>query len=178
MHCIVEDCNREHKAKGYCELHYGRFKRHGDPLKSLNVNYPAVRRSRIPQTRLCQLDGCNNAHLSKGLCRKHYKRFKKWGDPNKRGRVKGQGHVNKQGYVEVVENGKKYRQHRRVMEDYLGRPLVSDETVHHKNGVRSDNRIENLELRVGSHGQGILVEDALAWADEIIKRYRGFWGTG
>lgn len=42
-------------------------------------------------------------------------------------------------------------QHRHFMEAHIGRPLLRDEVVHHKNGVRHDNRIENLELMTPSH---------------------------
>ena len=53
--------------------------------------------------------------------------------------AKGHPHADKSGYV---------MQHRLVMERMLGRHLVLGEHVHHKNGVRDDNRPENLELWV------------------------------
>lgn len=53
---------------------------------------------------------------------------------------------NKGPYVSVKINGKWYLEHRYTMEQHLGRKLTKKEVVHHVNGIRNDNRIENLML--------------------------------
>jgi hypothetical protein len=105
----------------------------------------------------------------------HYQRYRSQGHPGPSGRVKGEdnsGHTTTKGYRTVTVNGEQVLEHRFVMELILGRELLPGENVHHINGVRWDNRPANLELWVSSQPAGQRIPDLLAWADEIISRYR------
>ncbi len=83
--------------------------------------------------------------------------------PAKIKRDVGYKHTNDDGYVLIyTENGVKL-EHRYVMEKHLGRPLVSGENVHHKNGVRDDNSLDNLELWYTAQPRGQRVDDLIRY---------------
>ena len=109
----------------------------------------------------------NRRRCSVAVAQQRYKRTPE----GKRIRYEGEKRKNN-GYVQVYTSDGWKREHRLVMESIIGRPLLAEETVHHINGIRSDNRAENLELWSKSHPAGQRVSDLVSWAEEILKTYK------
>lgn len=124
-----------------------------------------------PASRCSHPEGCDRPEVAQGLCDLHYRRvITKKGDLGPVGRVispKGTPCRKASGYV-MIE--RKF-EHRLVMEQVLGRPLLPTENVHHVNGVRDDNRRENLELWSSWQPAGQRVADKVAWAIELLALY-------
>lgn len=175
--CTWKDCARGVKALSLCNAHYQRH--------SAGKDMDAPFRERR-EGRTCQILDCDKPPVGKLHCSLHYQRIAKGISLSQPIRITRPGEwatwrVNKSGYVyrtkNLYGNRETQFQHRYVMEQHLGRSLAKHETVHHKNGQRDDNRIENLELWSKSQPYGQRVEDKLAWAREYLEEY-GYTVTG
>ena len=173
--CAAESCERRAVTRGWCHGHYLRWSRTGD----VKPDVPLAR----PVRDTCSVDDCERGSHSAGMCRSHYERQRKHGDPmaGKPFRtVTGDGSIS-HGYVwisvppekrHLVPPGRKADfEHRIVMAEILGRALLPDEVVHHRDGDRLNNDPRNLELWHKAQPKGQRVEDKLAFAWALLARY-------
>ena len=127
----------------------------------------------------CRSQGCGTPrHGKEGLCRLHMK-IAEAGGADAYYKAKhvvrpiGSIRVNVDGYADIKVGLRDWRRHHAwVMEQDIGRPLFPKEEVHHINGEKADNRIENLELWSKSHPYGQRVIDKIRWAEDLLKLYK------
>lgn len=155
--CKIDGCsepvklNRLGYGMGYCPAH------HESCVKTSVGDQRA--------SEICLAEGCsepvklNKRGQGQGYCGGHY------GTRGRNYRPVGARYTKPDGYVVIkIDEGNFISEHRHVMEQRLGRQLLPGETVHHINGVRDDNRIENLELWYSPQPYGQRVEDLLRYA--------------
>jgi len=167
-HCSFAGCGRPRSGRDLCSAHYSQWSR-GLELRPVRI-----------QIMRCTFEDCDGPHMARGLCNAHLKQAsagKKLVPVIRRAR-RGQGtwFTTTQGYrakrvkSESGQNVIEY-EHRAVLEAQIGRRLRKDENVHHINGVRTDNRPENLELWSVQQPPGQRVADRVAWAKEVLRQY-------
>lgn len=143
MTCSIDGCLDQIKCRGLCSFH--------DQRRRNGVNLLAPRKLRYPAKGfICCIEDCSEPVWSAGLCHFH--------DGRKRtGRslyaAKDYRSLFKVGWIHkgyrwiTLDDGSEVMEHRNLMEEYIGRKLLYNEVVHHKDEDKLNNDIDNLEIQ-------------------------------
>jgi len=188
--CSFEGCFDYASIKGKCAYHYHqqiknlvpRLKGQGNVCIFSDceniTDHPKANKCADHKTRCAVEDCTRECTHDPRFCPKHENRHRKNIPLDAPERARSERKIDTYGYVMVRENSGRFKsgwqlEHRQIMETRLGRFLELDENVHHINGVRDDNRIENLELWSTMQPKGQRVQDKVSWAKKILERYSG-----
>lgn len=136
--CLIEDCDRPKRKRGWCETHYSRFKVHGDPLKgAMNTQPPE-----------CVVEGCDRKPTAKGKCKKHYYAERRIPAAPKPPKPKAECKIEGCGEYAKVRGwcGAHYQRWRR-----FGDPLHYSDTVDMTCAVEGCERVKNARGLCGPH---------------------------
>jgi len=192
--CSIEACPNKNYGRSWCFRHYGAWRKTGDPL-GLEDQRKVFRREGSGGPRWknepdaiidfdrklsgsCCVVDCDKEYKQANFCYMHYNRYRSYGRVGPACSEKELSDSKKDNDGWSIRNGYKIKwtpggsnciyQHREVYEEFLGRKLESFENIHHINGIRDDNRIENLELWVVPQPNGQRVEDLI---DFLVEHY-------
>lgn len=201
MECSVDDCADPRYCKGYCRIHYVRWRRHGDPLQ-------VAKRGPKPRQCDCNIPDCGAPSVGQGLCRKHYMRLKRHGDPLATSRIVGDdearwwSHVDRRGddecwpwtaycdengYGIFSQDGSIVRAHRWGYERFVAPVadgLVPDHTCHDpavcRLGVECPHRrcVNYRHLEPVTNRENSLRGAATKLSDEEVASLYATWKDG
>src|SRR5262245_38723589 len=195
--CSISGCGKPILARAYCTTHYSRWRKTGDPGEAARrrrgkrpcrvrdcANDAVTRDDLCPTHRRrkrlygdehgtlsthmpCAVCGKPSMHGMQTIDRCEVHAWDRVVDLYLAGEHAGAVDA-RTGYVYLSVRKVRKAAHRVVMERKIGRALYPSENVHHRNGVRGDNRPENLELWVTMQPTGQRVSDLIAF---VVEHY-------